>query len=292
MAGLTKDDKSGMYRIHFRYGGKQFQKSLKTTDEREAEARKGAIEVTLLDLERGRLMIPQGADFWEFVKTDGKRNKKLVLANSLSLKGLFDWYFSSLPDGAKVTKTGKVETIHANHFKRLLGDRTELSAITGQDLQERYVNKRAKEEGRYGRRIDADTIKKEIGTLRMVWNRGYRQKVAGILDCCPCADLQYPKDRQKPSFQTWEQIQKTIARGGLSEADVKEIWDSLFLDKQQIEEVLEYVRNKPTRRYYFYPLLTLAAHTGARLSECLLAQVSDFDFDGMQVRIREKKRNK
>ena len=29
MASITRDEKSGMYCIHFRFGGKQFQKSLK-----------------------------------------------------------------------------------------------------------------------------------------------------------------------------------------------------------------------------------------------------------------------
>jgi hypothetical protein len=87
MAGLTRNLESGIYRIHFRYGGKQQHRSLKTTDEREAEARKGAIEITLLDLERGRLVIPPGADIWEFVKTDGKREKKPVWENALTLEG-------------------------------------------------------------------------------------------------------------------------------------------------------------------------------------------------------------
>jgi integrase len=104
--------------------------------------------------------------------------------------------------------------------------------------------------------------------------------------------LQYPRDRQKPPFQTWEQIESAIARGGLSEAEVKEIWDSLFLDLNQTVEVLKYVREKSTRRYYFYPLLVFVAHTGARLSESLRSQVADFDFERMLVKIREKKRNK
>jgi integrase len=292
MVAIYKDGKSGRWHISFRFGGKQVHKSLKTRNEKKAAAWKERIEETLLDLERGRFELSPNADFWEYVKSDGKRTNKLVIASSLTIQGLFRWYFDSLPEGTKVKKTGKVETIHANHFKRLLGAKTELSAITGQDLQEKYVNKRAKEKGRYGQRIDPSTIKKEICTFRMAWNRGYRQKVSGIHGPCPCVDLQYPKDRQKPPFQTRDQIEKTIARGGLSEADVKEIWDSLFLDQRQIEEVLEHVRNKPTRRHYFYPLLVFVSHTGARLSECLRSMVSDFDFCEKKVRIQEKKRRK
>ncbi len=145
MAGLSQDAKSGIFRVHFRYGNKQFQKSLKTKDRKKAESRKGRIEETLLDLERGRLDLPPGADFWQFVWTDGKRDQKPKL-ETLTLEGLFGWYFESLPPGAKATKTGKVEAIHANHFKRLLGARRALDSITGQDLQASYINARARED--------------------------------------------------------------------------------------------------------------------------------------------------
>jgi hypothetical protein len=63
MASLTWDDISGVARVHFRYAGKQFQKSLKTTDRRKAEAMKASIEETIHDLERGRVELPAGADF-------------------------------------------------------------------------------------------------------------------------------------------------------------------------------------------------------------------------------------
>jgi len=46
----------------YRDGGKQFQKSLKTTDEGEAERLKNGIETTLLELDRGRKVLPDGAD--------------------------------------------------------------------------------------------------------------------------------------------------------------------------------------------------------------------------------------
>ncbi len=41
VASLQQDD-SGNYHIYFRYGGRQFHKSLKTADQQTAEATKGA----------------------------------------------------------------------------------------------------------------------------------------------------------------------------------------------------------------------------------------------------------
>jgi integrase len=290
MAAIYQDGKSGVWHISFRFGGKQHHKSLKTTDGKKAEGWKAQIEETLHDLERGRLELPAGVNFWEFVKTDGKREEKPQVQAGMTLQGLFEWYFKNLPEGAKESKTCKVETIHTNHVKRLLGPRRDLNTITGQELQEGYVNKRAGETW-HKKPIRSQTIQKEIETLRMVWNRAYRQKVGGVLCECPSGGMKYPKKKAKPPFQTWGQIEQTIARGGLSKAEEKELWDSLFLDLTQVSEVLAHVREKETRRRYFYPLLVFVAHTGARLSECMRSQVEDFDFGAMKVRIREKKRD-
>jgi hypothetical protein len=290
VASIFLDSNSGLWHISFRFGGKQHHKSLKTADQKKAESWKARIEETLHDLERGRRQLPQGVNFWEFVKTDGQREQKLQLQTGLTLEGLFLWYFGSLPEGAKESKTFKVEIIHSNHCKRLLGANTELDAITGQDLQEKYINRRATEDY-YGRPIHPDTIEKELDTLQMVWNRASRNRVPGVHHECPSGFLKYPKKKVKPPFQTWEQIEQAISRGGLSDLQVRELWDSLFLDLGQIAEVLEHVRNKKTTRRYFYPLLVFAAHTGARLSECMRSQAGDFDFQARVVRIREKKRS-
>ncbi len=47
MASIYRDEKSGVFRILFRVGKKQFHKSLDTTDEKDAQASKGRIEDTL-----------------------------------------------------------------------------------------------------------------------------------------------------------------------------------------------------------------------------------------------------
>jgi hypothetical protein len=51
-------DKSGNYHVHFRFGGRQHHKSLKTSDLKTAEGMKGRLDLTLRDLELGRLVLP------------------------------------------------------------------------------------------------------------------------------------------------------------------------------------------------------------------------------------------
>jgi integrase len=92
-------------------------------------------------------------------------------------------------------------------------------------------------------------------------------------------------------FQTWDEIQTIIDRGGLTAVEQKELWDCLFLTTPQISEVLEVVK-KNARYPFLYPMFVLAAHTGARRSEMMRSRVEDFDFESRTVLIREKKKDK
>jgi integrase len=67
------------------------------------------------------------------------------------------------------------------------------------------------------------------------------------------------------------------------------LWDCLYLTPPQIEELLAFVQAHAAHGF-LYPMFAFAAHTGARRSEMLRALVTDIDFGGETVLIREKKR--
>ena len=78
MASIAPDpDGSGYFRVQFRYGGRQFKRSLKTKVEAEALAIAGRVDETLALLRRGRLTIPEGAEV-------------IDLSDSYVLPGLID----------------------------------------------------------------------------------------------------------------------------------------------------------------------------------------------------------
>jgi hypothetical protein len=136
MAGLHKDPASGFYRIQFRYGGRQFNKSLKTKDEREAESIRGRVDETLSLLQRGRITIPDGADVGLFILSDGKVTAKPVAeplqdATALTLGKLIDTYLAS-PPANKEGGTIKVERSYLANVVRIMGESTRLDSI---DLQ-------------------------------------------------------------------------------------------------------------------------------------------------------------
>ncbi len=287
MASIHRDPRTNSFLLMFRYGGKQYRKSLKTADERKAEKMKARVEEVLDELDRGRKSLPEGADLWEFLKSDGQRTKKVEAPTVVTLDQLFARYEQDMPPGATEANSLYTIRIHKKHLLRLLGGRTPLAALSPSTVQG-YINGRAKEEYR-GKSISSKTIKKEVTTLRSVWNWGKDHEL--VTGDAPTKGLRYEKENPKPGFMTWEEIERRVGRGGLSAKEVKELWDALFLDTQQVAECLEYVRTTSDVPFA-YPMFAFVAHTSARRSEMLRSRVEDFDFEAKRVRIREKKKDK
>ena len=287
MAWLEK--RADRYRINYRFGGVKNQVSLRTVDPKEADACLHRFEENLRLVERGRLEIPPGADLGVFLLSDGKLNHRPVVEKPLTLKEFFDHYLEKHPNGAKESSTRYTEDIHIEHLTRLIGAATPVRTITSDALQA-YVDSRACETSKFRRTISHTTIRKEIGTLSSVWNKwGVPQGL--VTGPAPTKGLVYCKGKSKPPFQTWAQIERQIARGGVNEAQQKALWDCLFLTLPEIEEVLAFVRGQ-TAHPFVYPMFVFAAHTGARRSEMLRSQIDDFDFAAGVVTIREKKKDR
>src|SRR5262249_45919439 len=144
-----------------------------------------------------------------------------------------------------------------------------------------YVNKRSREKYRK-KPIKARTIKKEVHTFRAIWNWGKLHNL--VTGDAPTRGLRYEKEDAKQPFQTWEQIEQQLARGGLTAEESKQLWETLFLNAKEIADCLEYVRANAAHPF-IYPMFVFVAHTGVRRSEMLRARVEDFDFRTKEVRI-------
>lgn len=290
MASLDKDEVTGRFRIRFRYGGQEFKRSLRVKEAREAEGIRGRVEETIILLERGRLTMPQDAEPATFILTDGKLDRKLTLGTSATLGGLFAVYGEKFSATAKEANTRRVERLHSRHLERVLGSRTPLRQITTASVQQ-YVDGRAAEKWN-GKLIKAETIRKEVATLRMVWTWATRQNL--VKESAPnlAARLTFPKGSQKPPFQTWDQVKAITARGGLTKEQLREVWDRVFLDSTQVNDFLAFVRTHRRRCDWLSPIFLFAAHTGARRSEMMRSLVEDFNFASGVVLIREKKKSK
>lgn len=222
MAFLEHDPASGRLRIRFRFGGRGFKRSLKTKDRATAEAILQRVEATLADLEVGRLRIPEGADVGQFVVSDGKVSSQVELPKVLTLENLFAIYQEQLPTGAVESNTLVTLATHKKHIVKLLGARRAVQTLTAGDLQTSYINRRAQE--KWARKpIRANTIKKEVATFRALWNWAVQQ--GKLVGQAPTKGLKYDKGKEQPPFMTWTEIEKRVARGGLTEEQVGELWD-------------------------------------------------------------------
>jgi integrase len=283
------EKRSNRYRINFRLSGRKMQVSLKTTDQVEAEGCLARLEENLRLVERGRLDIPADADIGLFLISDGKVSQRVAYEKPASLKEMCEHYLAHHPEGAKEANTRYTERIHLRHLNRLLGESIPARSITTEKLQA-YVGARSQEKSKFGRTISHVTIKKEIATLASIWNQWGKQH-GFVSGPAPTRGLIYGKAQGKPPFQTWEQIERQIARNGLNKKEAAALWKCVYLTLPEIGDVLTYVKQQPGPDF-FYPMLVLAAYTGARRSEMLRSRVEDFDFEANVVTIREKKKDK
>ncbi len=84
MAWLEQNS-AGMYHLVFRLSGERFRRSLRTGDEREAQARLVRVEENIRLVESGRMTLPEQDDVTSFLLSDGKLNGKPKAAPRLRL---------------------------------------------------------------------------------------------------------------------------------------------------------------------------------------------------------------
>jgi len=278
----------GQYHLVFRFGGRRFKKALKTTQTGQAEAARIRLDENLRLVTAGRLVIPEGADIPTFLLSDGKLNDKPSLSAPFTLSRLFREYLEQLPDGNMESNSLYTAKIHMAHFEQVLGKSFPVRGMGLDDLQ-RYVRERGKEKGRRKAPLSPTTIRKELSTFSAVWSWG---RATGRVDGpFPNKGLRFAKTNERPPFQTKEEIDRQIARGSLSENEQEALWDCLYLTPADLEEVLKIIKNRADQPPV-YPMVLMAAHTGARRSEILRSYVQDFDLESNMVVIHEKKRAK
>ena len=173
--------------------------------------------------------------------------------------------------------------VHRRSLEKHFGSRI-VESIDIPALQQ-FVNKRQKQKGLRGL-LSPTTIRKEITTLRTVWNWAKRSKILKE-DFPDIKGLKYSKGREKPPYMPFRDVLNRTKR--LSEIEADELWECVFLTRQDLDELLEYVKSV-ARHPFVYPMFVFSMHTGARRSEMARARVTDLE-DGF-VTLRELKRSR
>ncbi len=288
----TLQRRNGNFRVLFYHGGRRHTFTIGRVERREAELVAADVDRVLLRLGQRLLAIPPGVDVVTFVRHGGRVPDSPTAPEPPSqlatLRELRERYLATHSAGAMEESSLGTARIHLNHIATTLGGGFALRGLTAADLQ-RHVDRRATMRGPAGRKISPPTIRKELATFRAAWNWALNM---GLLSMpFPGRGLVYPKTDEKPPFQTRAEIERRIARGGLSAREQRVLWDSLFLTLPEVTELLGSIRLHATQPW-LYPMACTAAHTGARRSELLRLRVDDLDLVGGTVLLREKKRAK
>jgi hypothetical protein len=180
---------NGNFVLCFRIGSKRFRRSLKTACKDDADLDVQQVEVNLRKVERGDLTIPKTADVASFLLSNGRVTEPLTAPDHLTLQTLFDRYFEALPTGSLEQSTIYTMRVHRNwlegHFGKLrLVESIDLLVLQG------YIDKRSNDEGLAGL-LSPTTIRKEVVTLRTVWNWARHCKL--VQSDFPAQGLKYPK---------------------------------------------------------------------------------------------------
>jgi integrase len=282
----TIEQRGESFRVIFKFCGRRFTRSLKTKNRKAAAASVARLEDNLRRVELGLLTPPDGADLPAFLLSDGQAMSRPTLAAIETLESLLAKYFTSLPEGALEDSTIRGMQVHRGHLLRVLGKKFLIQGLEAPHLQG-YIEARSAAAGSHGRKISGATIKKEIVTLRTVWN--WSIHMGFVRRPFPNRGLKYPKIHEKPPFQTLTEVETRLMRGGLLPADEADLWDCVFLTLPEIEELLDYVK-RSAREPHVFPMFLFAAHTGCRRSEMLRSQIEDINFTSQTILIREKKR--
>ena len=256
------------YRILFRFQGKRYTFTLGKVSEREAENSIAQTDLVLMRLEQGLLQLPEQTDIVAFVKNGGKipPGKKSTPIRELTLGQLRDAYIDAQKVGAIEKESLASAMIHLKHCIKTIGVSFSLSQLTQDDLQ-RHINLRASAKYR-GKPLSPVTIKKEIDSFRAVWSWGvHAGKVQGTF---PSKGRIYPKTDEKLPFMTWEEIERRIERNSLDKEAQKELWECLYLRKEQIDDFLEDVRTNTTQPWVYPLVCTATTQEPGEVNSCVL----------------------
>ena len=291
MASRDFNPKTGKARLFFRYGGKQFNKTIRVKDDNEARRAWALIEETIQDLERGKLVMPPDADAGDVhpVGREAERVSPSRLRKQPKPATLGERLRDLRRDADARIEGGEHDLdrdVHASHFRRVLGESDGLRYPGGGRAPEVRGHERLAK-GWAGRRSTRNCPRcgwSGPGQLK-------RRHVAARLDLEDGrSDLAQGRSRSRP-FRPGTRSPGRIERDDLTEEEQAELWECLWLDQEQTVECLTWVKEQ--RRYPFiYPMFAFAAYTGARRSEMLRSEREDWDFEAGFVSIRQKKADK
>jgi len=283
MANLGR--KAGIYLIRFRYEQKEYKRSLKTRDKGDAEAAKKTVELTIHRLLIGLVQMPAEVDPADFIISGGTRLRTVnqepppVLPSTNELiRGYLDSQKNLLAESYHYS-----QAMHLRHLVKHLGDIAEAPCdrITFRELDAYLKARLAKRH--------PNTAERERITLMQFYKWAAVQQYVQSSPAAGLSPIKGGKDR--PPFRTIAEINRIVERGGLTEEEVLDLWECLYLSPEEISQLLATVRRNAQEDFAFL-LHAIPAYTGMRRGEVLRLRWLDLDLDEDYITARSRKQSR
>ena len=206
VSGENEDGPSFQERFvaRFSYLGKEYKKSLKTRDRKDAEAALHDVESRIHALRRGMRTVPPGIDpgnyiVWGDAAEESQANDRVVPG----FDELVETYLE-VHQHVKAESTIDGERIHLRNIRKHLGaaGTRPVDQIRHCDLENALLQRH--------RVVSGATVNKERRTLLTLFGWALRQD---YLDASPAASLPvFEADSDGPPFRTVEEIEEILSR--------------------------------------------------------------------------------
>jgi integrase len=285
MANMGK--KSGVYHVRFRFNGKEYKKSLGIRIAGEAEAALHRVEVTLYRIKTGQLAIAAGVDPGDFIVSGGMLTEaRCVAAVSKpalpTTNDLIDQYKESQKNRCAESYLYS-QVMHLRHLAAFLEDVAD-APCDQVDFRalDRYL------QSRLAIRQPNTAERERISLMQF-----YKWVVAqGHLAVSPGAGLAPIKGGvDRPPFRTVNEVNRIIQRGGLTNEEILDLWECLYLSPDDIGSLLATVRKNAKEDVSFF-LHAIPAYTGMRRGEVLRLKWIDIDLDEGFITARSRKQSR
>lgn len=271
--------------IQFHYRGKPYKISLGTITDTQAKAVRERTQRRLTEVKSGILQPPSdGSDLAEFfvrgrLVTQSTKTEENHNGPGPDFETVCDTYLKS--EEARISRNYlSTKRIHLSNFSEFLGPRVRrpLSELKLSDIED-YANRRREE-------VAAKTVNDEISTFAHLFEYAIRH---GYLAKNLAKEVpRFKEEGSLKKFRTLKEIQEEIARGGYSDSEANELYESCHLTGEEIQELLGICKEKDP---WLYPLLATIAFTGIRRGEATRLEWQHVDFARRILRVGSRKQS-
>lgn len=273
-------EKNG-YRLHLCINGKQYKRKL-IRNLRVANVFQSRINSLVVEYKTGLLVIPSSQPPHKFIFdkvlsiTDSSINEKDIFF----LPDLISKYIAYCSPPVKSVSTCKTEKIHLRRLQEFIDTQSD---VLLSEVNVGFFNDYKK--FRYEKSIKTDTVKKELTTFQTMFqfalDNGYVTK--NIVKSVKRDKSQVPSDR----FRTIGEVQELVGRGIYQEQELLAIKRYVYLDTNEIRELLELTKN-----HWMHSIIVTFVFTGIRRGEMLNLQWCDVDLERKVLQVTSQKQSK